>query len=72
VVEVVLLVAAGSQVTGSALYSVIGNGVGGLIGVIVLLALEGDGRSNTAFLLETVFILRRATVAKRVAYPNIC
>jgi len=57
---------------GSALYSVTGNRVGGLIGVIALLALEGDGRSNIAFLLEIVFILRRATVAKRVVYPNIC
>jgi hypothetical protein len=54
-----------------ALYSVIGDGVGGLIGVIALLALEGDGGSNMAFLLEIVFILRRATAAKRVVYPNI-
>ena len=46
--------------------------MGGLIGVTALLALEGDGRSNAAFLLETVFILRRATAAKRAAYPNAC
>jgi len=55
-----------------ALYGVIGDGVGGLIGVTALLALEGDGGSNAAFLLEIVFILRRATVAKRTAYPNAC
>jgi len=57
---------------GSALYGVIGDGVGGLVGVIALSALEGDGRSNAAFLLEIVFILHRAMVAKRAVYPNVC
>jgi len=71
VAEAALLVAAGSRATGSALYSVIGNRVGGLIGVIALLALEGDGKSNTALLLEIVFFLYRAAVAKRIVYPNV-
>ena len=56
---------------GLALYSVIGNKVGGLIGVIALLVLEGDGKSNTALLLEIVFFLYRAVAAKRIVYPNI-
>ena len=56
---------------GSALYSVIGNKVGGLIDVIALLVLEGDGKSNIALLLEIVFFLRRVAVAKRIVYPNI-
>ena len=55
-----------------ALYSVTGDGVGGLIGVIALLALEGDGKSNAALLLETVFFLHRAAAAKYAVYPNIC
>jgi hypothetical protein len=57
---------------GPALYSVIGNRVGGLIGVTALLILEGDGKSNTVLLLEIVFFLYRAAAAKRVVYPNIC
>ena len=72
-VEVVLLVVVGSRVTGSALYSVIGDGVGG---VIALLAIEGDGKSDAVFLLETaVFLgwlgfLRRVAAPKRVVYPS--
>jgi hypothetical protein len=72
VVEAALLVVAGSQATGSALYSVTGNRVRGLIGVTALLVLEGDGKSNAALLLETVFFLRRAAAAKHTVYPNIC
>ena len=70
--EAALLVAAGSRATGSALYGVTGDGVGGLVGVTALSALEGDGGSDAAFLSETVFILRRATAAKRAAYPDAC
>jgi hypothetical protein len=71
---VVLLVIVESQVIGSALYSVTGNREGGFIGVIALLALEGDGKSNIAFLLETVFFLGwlgflyRAAAPKYIAY----
>jgi hypothetical protein len=57
VTEVALLAIVGSQATGSALYSVTGNREGGFIGVIALLALEGDSKSDIAFLLEIVFFL---------------
>ena len=53
-----------------ALYTVIGNRVGGLIGVIALLVVEGDVKSNTTFLLKIVFFLASAA-PKRVVYPNI-
>ena len=68
--EVVLLAIAGSRATGSALYSVTGNGVEGFIGVIALLVLEGDGKSNIAFLLETVFFLGWLGFLYRAAAPK--
>jgi hypothetical protein len=74
VVEAVLLAAAGSRATGSALYGVTGGEVGGLVGVAALSAIEGDGKSDAAFLSETAFFsgwlgfLRRAAAPKRAAY----
>ena len=55
--EAALLAIVGSWVTGSALYGVTGDGERGFVGVVALLALEGDGKSDAAFLLELVFFL---------------
>ena len=54
--EAALLATAGSRATGSASYGVTGDGVGGFVGVVALSALEGDGKSDAAFLSETVFL----------------
>ena len=55
--EAVLLAIVGSQATGLALYSVTGDRERGFTGIVALLALEGDGKSDAAFLLELVFFL---------------
>ena len=75
-VAAVLLAVAGFWPTGSVLYSVIGDGEGGFMGVTALSVLEGDGKCNTAFLLKTVFFLGwlgvfSAPVAKRVIWLSI-
>ena len=66
----VLLTVAVSQVTGLVLYSIIGDGKGGFIGITALLILEGDGKCDIIFLSEIVFFLGRA-VAKHIVYLSI-
>ena len=44
--------------------------MGGFVGVVALLALEGDGKSNMAFLLETVFFLGWLGFLYRAAAPK--
>jgi len=53
-----------------ALSGVIGNGVEGFIGIIALLVLGGDGKSNMAFLSETVFFLGWLGFLYKAAAPK--
>ena len=61
---------------GSVLYSVIGDGEGGFVGVAALLVLKGDSKRDVAFLLKTVFFLGwlgvfSTAAAKYIVYFSI-